>query len=204
MTNQPRSLLVLLCSGLALSLASACQSYPQVQTTVHEGPGRTVVVETIEAQATVVAIDATRRTLTLDFQWGEKETFKVHEEAVNFEQIRVGDIVHTLLIEETAVSLVSGGAPPSVGAAAAVALAPEGERPGVVMANTVVVTGTVVAIDGHAHTVTLQFVDGRTEEFNVPKHRDLSNVGLGDSVRLQLTEALAISVVRPSTGAAGS
>jgi hypothetical protein len=32
---------------------------------------------------------------------------------------------------------------------------------------------------------------------HVGKHRDLSNVGLGDSVRVQITEAVAISVVRP-------
>ena len=62
------------------------------------------------------------------------------------------------------------------------------------MAATVETTATIVAIDGHDHTVTLEFLDGRVQEINVGKHRDLSNVGLGDSVRIQLTEAVAIAV----------
>lgn len=195
MCKQPRSFLTTLCLGLALSLTIACQSGPQVQTVVKEGPGSVVVVQTVEAQATVIAIDAIRRTVTLKPRRGEAETFKIGEGAVNFDQIRVGDEVHAVFIEKTAVSLVSGGAPTSVGAGAAVALAPEGERPGIVMANTVETTATVVAIDGHAHTVTLRFLDGRVEEINVGKNRDLTKVGLGDSVRIQLTEAIAIAVV---------
>ena len=135
--------------------------------------------------------------MTLQPRRGDPMTVKVGEGAVNFDQIRVGDTVHATLIEETAVSLVSGGAPASVGAAKAVALAPEGARPGVVMANTVESTGTVVAIDGHAHTVTLQFLDGRIKELNVGRKRDLSQVGLGDSVRIQLTEAIAIAITKP-------
>ena len=94
-------------------------------------------------------------------------------------------------------TLVPGGTTPSVGAGAAVALAPEGAMPGGVMATTVEAVATVVAIDGHEHTVTLEFLDGRIQEVHVPKSRDLSNVGLGDSVRVQITEAFAIEVVRP-------
>ena len=173
------------------------RSGPKVRTTVEEAPGSLVVVQTVESQATVTAIDATRRTVTLKPKRGETKTFRVGEGAINFQQIRVGDEVHAVLIEETAVNLVSGGAPASVSAATTVALAPEGERPGVLMANTVETTGTVVAIDGHAHTVTLQFLDGRIQELNVGKNRDLTKVGLGDSVRIQVTEAIAIVVAKP-------
>ena len=45
--------------------------------------------------------------------------------------------------------------------------------------------------------MTLQFLDGRVREINVGKNRDLTQVGLGDSVRIRLTEALAIAVVKP-------
>ena len=197
MSNQPKSILFLFCLGLAASLVTACQSGPTVRTTVEEAPGSLVVVQTVESQATVTAIDATRRTVTLKPKRGETKTFRVGEGAINFQQIRVGDEVRAVLIEETAVNLVSGGAPASVSAGTTVALAPEGERPGVLMANTVETTGTVVAIDGHAHTVTLQFLDGRIQELNVGKNRDLTKVGLGDSVRIQVTEAIAIAVVKP-------
>ncbi len=195
--NHSKSFWMLALAGLALSTTLACQTGPKVETVVKEGPGGVVVVQTLRMQATVIAIDATNRTVRLQPRRGDPKTFRIGEGAVNFQQVRVGDQVHATVIEETAVTLVPGGTPPGVGAAAAVALAPEGAMPGAVMASTVEAVATVVAIDGHEHTVTLEFADGRIQEVQVGKHRDLSNVGLGDSVRVQITEAVAISVVRP-------
>lgn len=183
--------------GLSLAFTLGCQSQPKVETTVEERPDGVLVVETIQTQATVTAIDASNRMLTLKPKRGRAKSFKVGEHVVNFEQIRVGDEVHATVIEELAVTLISGGAPIGTEAAAAVGLAPEGDKPAVIMADTIETTAKVVAIDGHEHTVTLEFEDGSIEEINVPKHRDLSKVGLGDAVRIQLTEALAIAVVRP-------
>jgi hypothetical protein len=120
------------------------------------------------------------------------------EAVVNFDQIRVGDVVQVVLIDELAASLIPGGAPPSVEEAEGVALAPVGAKPGAVVADTVEVTGTIVGIDGHAHTLTLEFADGTMKEIKVAKHRDLSKVALGDSVRIQLTRAVAISVGTPT------
>jgi hypothetical protein len=75
-----------------------------------------------------------------------------------------------------------------------VVLAPVGAKPGVVTVETIAVTGTIVAIDGHEHTVTLEMADGTTQEINVGKHRDLSKVALGDSVRMAFTQSVAIQV----------
>jgi hypothetical protein len=195
--NHSKSFWMLVLAGLAMSTTLGCQTGPRVETEVREGPGGVVVVQTLRMQATVVAIDATNRTVRLQPRRGDPKTFRIGEGAVNFQQVRVGDRVHATVFEETAVTLVPGGTPPSVGAAAAVALAPEGAMPGAVMASTVEAVATVVAIDSHEHTVTLEFLDGRIQEVQVGKQRDLSNVGLGDSVRVQITEAVAISVVRP-------
>jgi hypothetical protein len=195
MSYRSRSIVFIVITTLAL--ATACQTGPKVETTITEEPGGLLVVQTVEHQATVVAIDAINRKVTLQSRRGEPEVVKVGEGAVNFENIRVGDEVRAVLIEETAVTLIPGGAPESTGEAMAVSLAPEGGRPGVVVADTVETTATVVGIDGHARTVTLQFMDGRVREINVGKNRDLTKVGLGDSVRIQFTEAIAISVTKP-------
>jgi hypothetical protein len=195
--NRAKSRWIPLWVALALSVTVGCQTGPKVETVVEERPDGVVVVQTVRTQATVVAIDAKARTVRLKAGRGEPETFKVSEGAVNFEQIRVGDEVHAQVIQETAVSLVPGGATPSVGQAAAVSLAPQGSKPGLVVANTVETTATIVAIDGHEHTLTLEFVDGSVREVDVAKKRDLSKVALGDSVRIQLTEAVAIDVVKP-------
>jgi hypothetical protein len=182
---------------LLLSLGVACQTGPKVETAIERRPDGVVVVQTVRLQATVVAIDATNRTVRLQPKRGEAKTLRVGEGAVNFEQVRVGDEVHAVFIEETAISLVPGGAPSKVAAGAAVALAPVGQRPGVVMAGTVETTATVVGIDGHEHTLTLQLPNGEIREVDVAKDRGLSQVGLGDSVRIQYTEAVAIEVVKP-------
>ena len=197
MTNQLKSFWMLALAGIALSTTLGCQTGPKVTTEVKERPDGVVVVQTLRLQATVVAIDATQRTVRLKPRRGDPKTFQVGEGAVNFAQVRVGDQVHATVIEETAVTLIPGGTLPSVGAAAAVALAPVGAMPGAVMANTIEAIATVVAIDGHEHSVTLEFPDGHIQEVQVGRRRDLSNVGLGDSVRVQITEAVAISVVRP-------
>jgi hypothetical protein len=188
---------MLVLTAAALSITLACQTGPKVVTEVKEGPGSVVVVQTVQLQATVVAIDAANRTVRLKPKWSDPKTFRVGEGAVNFQQVRVGDLVHATVIEETAITLVPGGAPAGAGAAAVATLAPEGSMPAGIVAATVEAVATIVAIDGHEHTVTLEFADGHTSELNVGKHRDLSKVALGDSVRVQITEAVAISVVRP-------
>ena len=198
MSKQSKFLRVPLFAVLAVALVVGCQtSGPQVETSVTRTPEGAIMVKTIRAQATVVAIDATNRTVRLQPKHGELKTLKVSEGAINFRQVQVGDEVHVTYIEELAISLVSGGAPRSGGAATGVALAPIGAKPGAMVADTIEVMATVVAIDGHDHTVTLQFPDGQIREIDVAKDRDLSNVSLGDSVRIQMTEAIAIEVVRP-------
>jgi hypothetical protein len=64
------------------------------------------------------------------------------------------------------------------------------------MVDTVETTGKIIAIDQHDHSVTLEFLDGSIRSLNVGKHRDLTTVALGDAVRAQLTEGVAIKVVK--------
>jgi len=191
------SLLVL--AALFVSLTSACATGPKVETQVYERPDGVIVVETVELRATVTKVDAAKREITLKAKYEKPRVLKAGEAVANFNQIRVGDVVEVVVADELAVSLIAGGAPPSAGEASVVALAPLGEKPGVVMADTVELTGTVIAIDGHEHTVTLEFEDGETREIKVSKSRDLSQVGLGDSVRIQLTKAVAITVRTPGS-----
>jgi hypothetical protein len=182
---------------LVASLATACAMGPKVETEVYERPDGVIVVETVQLQATVTAVDARTREVTLKPKYRKALVVKADKAVVNFGQIRVGDEVHVIVADEIAVTLIRGGAAESVGEAAAVGLAPLGAKPAIVMADTVEVTGTIIAIDAHAHSVTLEFVDGSTKEIKVGKHRDLSKVGLGDSVRVTLTEVVAISIESP-------
>jgi hypothetical protein len=175
-------------------LAIAC-AVPDIQ--VYEKPDGTVIVESSQAEATVTAVDARARTVTLKRRFHDEKTFKAGESIANFDQIQVGDKVEAVVVEEFAVALVPGGAPEMVGEATSVGLAPLGSKPGVVMVNTVAMTAEITGIDAHDHRVTIVLPDGTAKNVKVSKHIDLTNIALGDSVYIQLTEAVALEVVKP-------
>lgn len=165
--------------------------------TFQEGVPGGVIVETVEVSAKVTAIDTANRKVTLLGPDGEESTVKVGPEAVNFDQVRVGDMVNVTLIEELVVYLDEEGASVPDGSAAMVALAPKGAQPGGIVAATTQVTATVKAIDQKNRTATLQFEDGTVETFPVRDDIDLSKRKVGEKVVFQVTEAIAITVEKP-------
>ncbi|MFC1516729.1 hypothetical protein ACFL7E_08235 [Thermodesulfobacteriota bacterium] len=155
------------------------------------------IVNTIDVSARVTAIDTVNRKLTLLGPDGDKFPVKVGPEAVNFDQIRVGDMVKATVTEELVVYLDEEGASGPDGAAGVVALAPKGAQPGGLVAGTVQVTATVTAIDQTNRTATLQFEDGSTKTFPVRDDIDLNQRKVGEKVVFQVTEMVAISVEKP-------
>jgi hypothetical protein len=164
---------------------------------VTEGVPGGSIVATYEVTATVAAMDKAARKLTLVDAKGIKTTVKVGPEAVNFDQIRVGDLLNITAAQELAVSVVGPGESLSDGGAQVVALAPKGAKPGALMAETTQVTAKVTALDVERRQATLQFEDGSTRTVAVRPDVDLSKRKVGDQVVIRLTEALAISVKKP-------
>jgi hypothetical protein len=184
-----------------LLLTTACTSTQTGETTMSATaqsaePGA-IVVDTAGMTATVAAIDARNRRITLVAPDGRRATYKVSKDVINFNQIRVGDQVNATVTEELAVFLRPAGTSPSVGEGAEVALAPKGAKPGVVMTETAEVTARVVAVDAISHRVTLQFADGSTKTVRVNPDINLVNVAPGDAVTVRITEALAVLVEKP-------
>lgn len=151
------------------------------------------IVDTFTTSATVTAIDATTRKLTLTIGDDKRATVKCGPEVANFSQIQIHDRVNVTVTEALAVFLGTG-TPPSAAGAAAVALAPIGAKPGAMMADTVQMTATVSAIDAKHRKVTLTLPDGTSKKVKVGKMVDLSKVKAGDNVTVQHTEALAVNV----------
>jgi hypothetical protein len=186
----------------ALCFLIACATPPPPGTTnttvaVAEGVPGGIFVNTVEVSARVTAIDTTKRKLTLLLPDGEKTTVKVGPEAVNFDQIRSGDLIKATLTEELVVYLDEEGASGPDGSAAVVALAPKGAKPGGVVAEARQVTATVAAIDASNRTATLRFEDGHTKTFPVRADIDLSQRKVGDKVVFLVTEVIAISLEKP-------
>jgi len=166
-------------------------------TAIEEGVVGGVTVNTVEVTAKVTAIDTKNRKATLLLADGEKATVKVPPEAVNFDQVRVGDLIKATLTEQVVVYLDEEGASAPDGYAAGVALAPKGAAPGGVVAEAVQVTATVTAIDQANRTATLRFEDGTVETFPVRDDIDLSQRQVGEKVVFLVTEAVALSVEKP-------
>ncbi len=178
----------------ALPLFTACSSMESGAQGTEPGA---VAVATVQVTATVKAVDQRNRTVTLAGSNGKPTTYKVGKDAVNFDQIRVGDRVTLTLTEAIAVYLREQGTPPSVGEGAAVALAPQGAMPGGVVATTTEVTARVVSVDTSARKVTLELPDASERTVSVNPSIDLAKVSPGGAVTVQVADAVAISVDRP-------
>ena len=181
------------CSTTSPPPAPAGQSAAAIQPGVPGG----VFVNTMEVSARVTAIDKAKRKVTLLAPDGKKYPVKVGPEAVNFDQIKVGDLVKATVTEELVIFLDGEGAPADEGVAGVVALAPKGAQPGGLVAQTAQVIGTVTAIDRTKRTATLRFDDGTTKTFPVREDIDLSKHEVGERVVFRVTEMIAISVEKP-------
>jgi hypothetical protein len=161
---------------------------------IEEGVPGGVFVNTVEMQAKVIAIDKENRKVTLLGPEGEEETVKVGPGAVNFDQVKVGDMLKATLTEALVVFVDEEGATAPDGAAAMVELAPKGAQPGGVVAETVQITATITAMDTTIRTVTLEAEDGSTQTFPVRDDIDMSKHNVGEKVVFQVTEMIALSV----------
>ena len=182
--------------GLALSPATFAADDAAKPLTVEKSTPKGVVsggrVE--QVTATVTAIDAANRLVTLK---GKKETdtIKMGPEVVNFDQIKVGDVVKVTVSQGVVLSLQAPGAKavePSVtaaGEAAAVGAKPAGEvRVGVKG------TVTVSKIDMKTRLVTLTGAEGRSYKVKAAPDVQIDKLKVGDKVLAEYTESVGIAV----------
>jgi hypothetical protein len=150
-----------------------------------------------EMTAKISAIDYKKRTVTLEDDKGNRRTLVVGPEAVNFEQIKKGDVLKVTYVEETVVYLRKKGAPANDGAGVVAARSAPGEKPAGVIAATNEITAIVKAVDLKAHTATLKFPDGSSKTVAVRPDVDLSKAKTGEEVVINITAAIAIAVQKP-------
>ena len=195
------TLSLLAASTATLLMTAACSSLPKGETTKHvitkEGVPGVYSVETFKTTATVTAIDAATRKVTIVSKEGKKQVLKAGPEVVNFDQIRIGDQVVVTAVEELLVYMAKDGLPTPDGTSAVVALAPKGDKPGVVMAGTSQITAKVVGLDRKNRKAMLQLPDGTTKTITVRPDVNLSGHTVGEEVVFRCTEAVAISVEKP-------
>jgi hypothetical protein len=184
---------------VVVALAVVCTQYPafaQPQTSVDvmKAPGSATVVGTVKVVATIVAIEPATRTVTLKEKKGRTVQVEVGEEARNFDQLKVGDIVTTEYREAMSLNLSKTSGPRSATERMTEQRAEPGAKPGGSVGREVTVMADVVGVDHKTRTVTLKGPQGNLVDIHVEDPEQMKSVHKGDQVKVVYTEAVAISV----------
>src|SRR5437016_6893884 len=115
---------------------------------VGKGPGVAGAAQTVKVAATITAIDAATRAVTLKGPQGKEITITAGPEVKNFAQMKVGDQVNAEYVEALTLELKKGSTAP-VGRTdqAAAGAAKPGERPAGLVGRQVTITAEVVGVD---------------------------------------------------------
>jgi hypothetical protein len=156
--------------------------------------------EEVSVTATVEAIDYDTRNVTIKGPQGRSVTLNVSEDAYNFNQVKVGDLVDIVYSTSVAIHLEAAddSAVPSHIKQKGMVRAPQGQKPEGVIIDVMDVTAIVENIDYENRTVDLKGTYGNIVSVEVDeKVENFKNIKKGDVVKARYTEAIAISV-RPA------
>lgn len=180
----------------ALSQGTFAQTQaPQAAVLAASAPGKAAMAGVVKVTATVVAIEAATRTLTLKGAKGKIVDIVAPPEAKKFDQIRVGDTVTVEYARALTLELKpTGSAIRSSSTQAASAPAPAGAVAGGTVGRQVVIMANVTAVNTKEKFVTLRGPKGNSVDLAVPDPAQLKLVKVGDQVEAVYTEAVAITV----------
>ncbi len=164
------------------------------ETEIVQKPAK-VVTATVRSMAIVEAVNKETRELKLINASGDRFTIVADEAVRNFDQIEPRDRIVIEYLESVIVLAVPADMP-TLPDAAALEVAPLGEKPGIAGVKTFVIKATVEAINVSDRIATVRYEDGNVTSVKVADGVDLETVDVGDEVRLRVTQAMAISVVK--------
>jgi len=158
-----------------------------------------VIVDTVTSIATVQAINVEKRVVTLKFDDGSAQAYKLGPEVKNFDQLKVGDKVKSTYVRSVALFVRKADDAPFAGEIKTVEVAPKGAKPGVITTEVREVTAKVESVNYPERTVVLRGPEGNLAMYAVDGSvRNFENVKVGDDLVLRVTDAVAI-VVEPAS-----
>ena len=183
--------------GACLLLKTAPQSAMAQGQDQQTAPSGVRTTASATATATVQDIDQSDRTVTLKGEDGKVATIQVGEGAINFDQLKKGDLVTFHFMESEALALDKSGEPPTANEQHALLRAQPGQMPGGMAITTTQVTAVVKNINQLTREVTLSLPEGKIKKIKAEKDIDLDRLHAGDQVAATYTSAIAIEVTRP-------
>mgnify|MGYP000845514297 CR=1 FL=1 len=159
------------------------------------GPGKFAGIVEAKVTLAVEAVDKVGRTLVLKDDKGEQSKFVVGDQAKNFDQIKVGDLVVVSYVQELMMTLKKGGGElrERVDSSQQGSAAP-GQKPGAYVTKDVAFIADVQQVDRKKGTITLRGAL-RTVTLKVKDPQQLKLISKGDQVEGVYSEAMAIAVV---------
>ena len=184
--------------AFVLAAALAAPVAAQTGTTmVGKGPGMAGAAQTVKVTATITAIDAKTRDITLKGPQGNEVTVTAGPEVKNFAKMKVGDQVNIEYLEALTLELKKGG---GMIVQRTVKEGMAGAKPGAQPAGgagrQVTIVADVVDVDAAKQTITLRGPK-RTVELKIPDPEQFKRVAKGDQVEATYTQAVAV-VVEPA------
>ncbi len=163
-----------------------------------EKPARAVST-LIKTAAIVEAVNKSTREIKLIDARGNRFSLIADDRVRNFDQIDPRDRIVVEYLESIAIVVAPAGSEPLLGKGAVVTVASEGDKPGITGVETHVVVATIAALNRGDRLVTLETEDGEIRTIKIGEDAHLDMVDVGDQVRLRVTRAIAIEVVKPDT-----
>jgi len=156
---------------------------------------KTVKTEMRTDSATVEAIDATTRAVTLKKADGSYLTTVAGPDITRLSELKVGDTVNVKYYENVVVRVKRPGEADVVSGTAGTTGSQQ-ELPGGTRAKQVTITATITAIDPDAPSITFTGPNGWKYSSKVQDPEALAKVKVGDKVDIVWTEATLVSVDR--------
>jgi hypothetical protein len=178
---------------VAMATMAGCASTEGVeQEQVYQAANGFVVVDTFTYVATVTAIDAATRKVTVTTPDGKSATFKAARK-VDLGAFKVGEQIGFQATDAVALVVRKDGRPPADAAAIEVAAATNGKTTGVFDGEAVEVSAKVIALDPSTRRVTFQLEDGTTKSMKAHNKVDLAGLAVGDTVIVEYAESIVIA-----------
>ena len=186
--------LIIVAASLLVAFGTPAATAADSKAVVTTSPGQASVVQKHKLVATVEAVDAAKREITLKGPKGNVASFSVTPEVRNLEQVKVGDRLVVTYLEALSLTLKKDGKEllSSKTKTDCVRAAP-GAKPGGAVAEQVTVTADVTAVDHKTHMVTLKGPK-QTVDLYVADPAQLKLIKVGDQIEAVYQQALAIGV----------
>ena len=151
--------------------------------------------EAVSITAEVYGVEKIDRTLWLIGPNKNVVEIDVSEDAKNFDQLQIGDIVHITYYESVALFLGTPGEQPDEQTESMIVRAPEGETPGGSAVEITEISASVISIDKENRFVTLKGPLANSITTYVDESvRSFDKLKVGDVIHARYTKALAVSV----------